>query len=129
MKQPIDEQKFESYVAGWRARARVREQARRQQVQRALEEAYTIAQALRDRFGAREVWIFGSLARELRGAGGFREGSDIDMAARGVAPECYFSALAVAMELAARNVDLVEIDDCPVSLKTAIEREGVKIFG
>ncbi|MEZ4557587.1 MAG: hypothetical protein R2854_14255 [Caldilineaceae bacterium] len=57
---------------------------------RAWELARAGADALRNRFGAAEVVVFGSLTDESR----FHTHSDIDLAARGIREEDYLGALA-----------------------------------
>lgn len=56
--------------------------------------------------GAREVYLFGSAA-----TGTMREGSDIDIAVRGLPPENYFRALALAGDVLKRTLDLVDLDE------------------
>jgi len=56
--------------------------------------------------GAREVYIFGSMAR-----GRAHEKSDIDLAVAGLPPERFFAAMARLQNLFDRNVDLVDLDD------------------
>jgi len=65
----------------------------------------TVAALLR-RFGATEVFVFGSAVK-----GGLRPWSDVDMAVRGLPPSVYFSAISQAAELVGRPVDLVDLDD------------------
>jgi predicted nucleotidyltransferase len=56
--------------------------------------------------GAREVYIFGSVA-----SGKSHEGSDVDLAVTGLPPECFFSTMARLENLFDRSVDLVDLDD------------------
>jgi predicted nucleotidyltransferase len=62
--------------------------------------------ALLTSVGAREVYVFGSVA-----SGKFREGSDIDLAVSGLPPASFFGALARLTDLLDRPVDLVDLDD------------------
>ncbi len=57
-------------------------------------------------YGAREVYIFGSLAE-----GTFTRHSDIDMAVTGLPPEKYFNALGEAMDILGKPLDLIDLDD------------------
>ena len=79
------------------------------------------AKLLREEFGATEVILFGSLARR----GSFTLYSDIDLAARGIAPERFFAASA-AIEGINLNfvIDLVELETCPPALLKSIEKDG-----
>jgi len=56
--------------------------------------------------GATDVFVFGSATR-----GGLRADSDVDMAATGLPPQLYFTAISRASELLGRPVDLVDLDD------------------
>lgn len=56
--------------------------------------------------GAREVYVFGSVA-----AGRAHEGSDVDLAVAGLPPEHFFSTMARLENLFDRSIDLVDLDD------------------
>jgi predicted nucleotidyltransferase len=56
--------------------------------------------------GAREVYVFGSVA-----AGRIQEGSDVDLAVAGLPPERFFATMARLENLFDRSVDLVDLDD------------------
>jgi predicted nucleotidyltransferase len=56
--------------------------------------------------GAREVYVFGSVA-----AGSAQEGSDVDLAVAGLPPERFFATMARLENLFDRSVDLVDLDD------------------
>lgn len=64
------------------------------------------AQALRERFGARRVLLFGSYAR---GTPSVR--SDVDVAVEGVAAKDHFPAMAFLSERLRCSVDLVLLED------------------
>lgn len=55
--------------------------------------------------GAREVYIFGSVAK-----GKARETSDLDFALVGLPQDRYLRTLGDAMDLARRDVDLIDFD-------------------
>jgi predicted nucleotidyltransferase len=56
--------------------------------------------------GAREVYVFGSVA-----SGKMREDSDIDIAVSGLPPEKFFQAMGDAADALQRPLDLVDIDE------------------
>ncbi len=56
--------------------------------------------------GAREVYVFGSVA-----TGKTQEGSDVDLAVAGLPPERFFATMARLENLFERSVDLVDLDD------------------
>lgn len=77
------------------------------------------AQLLRARYGASDVVLFGSLT-----TGTATDRSDVDLAARGIAPAAYFAAVADMMALFEGPVDLVRLEDAPSSLIRRIAEEG-----
>ena len=86
--------------------------------------AAQIAKELGERYGARKVFLFGSLSRGDQGPV-----FDIDLAAKGISPVRYFEAVAYATGQSPKwKIDLVDIDDCAVSLRDMIEKEGVVLW-
>ena len=57
-------------------------------------------------FGAKEVYLFGSMAR-----GDIDEYSDWDIAVRGIPSDKYFTVLGKLLAYMKRNVDLVDLDE------------------
>lgn len=83
-----------------------------------------IAAALKKRFGAKRVILFGSLAHDAW----FMPDSDVDLAVEGLSGKEYWQAWKLAEEVIDdRPVDLIEIESCGDSLKRAIERYGVDL--
>ena len=70
-----------------------------------LDDLLTRGAALLRAAGAREVYVFGSVA-----TGRNRKGSDIDLAVSGLPPASFFPALARLGDLFDRPVDLVDLD-------------------
>jgi len=56
--------------------------------------------------GAREVYLFGSVAK-----GVVHEDSDIDMAVSGLPPQNYFEAMGQAVDILEHPLDLVDLDE------------------
>jgi len=82
------------------------------------------AKLLRDEFGAKKVFVFGSLAYEQ----GYSPWSDIDLAVLGIPAKHFYSAVAAVTSLSSSfKLDLVDLVDCRSSLKKAIEEEGCEI--
>jgi len=91
---------------------------------KALELAQKASFLLRQRYGAKRVVVFGSLAM----AKSFSVWSDIDLAAWGIAPDKFFSAVAAVTGLSPDfKIDLVEPDTCREAIKSSILKYGVEI--
>jgi len=91
---------------------------------KALELAKKASFLLRQRYGAKRVVVFGSLAM----AKSFSVWSDIDLAAWGIAPDKFFSAVAAVTGLSPDfKIDLVEPDTCREAIKSSILKHGVEI--
>jgi len=86
--------------------------------------AAQIAKELGERYGARKVFLFGSLARGDQGVV-----FDIDLAAKGISPVRFFEAVAYVTGQSQKwKIDLVDVDDCTESLRDIIENEGVVLW-
>jgi predicted nucleotidyltransferase len=88
---------------------------------RAWDVARAAGDLLRERFHARQVWVFGSiLQKEL-----FHDHSDVDLVAWGLRQEDILKAVADVTSLDSDiMVDLVVFEDAPESLRETIQAEG-----
>ncbi len=92
--------------------------------QLALNEAYVAARFLKEKYSAKNVWIFGSLLDPQK----FNKYSDIDLAVEGVPDNIFYSAVGELLKLTKNfDVDLVDVNDCKNSIAETIKKEGVKI--
>lgn len=73
---------------------------------RTLAEAIVEAARVLRAQGAREVYLFGSVA-----TGRVRDGSDVDLAVAGLPPERFFRALGLAADVLGRPLSLVDLDE------------------
>lgn len=91
---------------------------RHQQAQKVAE---TCIRVLKERFGAHEVYIFGSLA----GQSPWHSQSDIDLAVEGLSSEKYIAALSALWQLLPEGLelDLVPLEDAPPELVARIKEE------
>jgi len=114
---PVD---IDQTVAHLRARdaARRERAARRAKGLRAL--IPEAARMVRDRFGAKRVWVFGSLA-----TGEVHEASDVDLAVERMVAAVYFEALSSLMQHFPCDVDLVRLEEAPDSLRDRVREQGV----
>ena len=94
--------------------------------ERAWEVARAVARQLKTRYGAIRVMAFGSLAHKSR----FTPWSDVDLAAWGIQPQDYYSALGTAMDLGLEcgiRVDVVDPATCSEVFLKGIEQEGIEL--
>jgi predicted nucleotidyltransferase len=84
-------------------------QADPERAQQAVALAEQAAQLLADRYGARQVYLFGSALTLKR----FHAGSDVDLAAEGLPAACSFAACAAVERPIGSEVrcDLVPLED------------------
>ncbi len=88
---------------------------------RAYAAALKAAKLLKEKFGAKEVILFGSLARR----GSFTLYSDIDLAVRGVDPLRFYAAGAAIERVdLSFQIDLVELETCSPAVFKHIEKDG-----
>ncbi len=84
-----------------------------------------MAKTLGKRYGADKVVLFGSVLNGDR----FHEGSDIDLAVRGLRPESFFAAWNKLEEASPFRVDLVTLESCRTSLEARILTKGEVLYG
>ena len=115
-------------MAVYRATARRREAQAQQERERRIRRAWVVARQaaslLKERFGARQVVLYGSLARRDF----FHRRSDIDLAVAGIAPRDFWRAWSALDRLDSRfEIDLMDMEDLSPALRLQIEREGVEL--
>jgi predicted nucleotidyltransferase len=89
--------------------------------------AWTVARGigrmLKNKYQAKNVLVFGSLAKKY-----WTRNSDIDIAVRGVPAALFFRAFLDAETFAgSQTIDLVDLDDLPLESSREIEIEGVPV--
>ncbi len=83
-----------------------------------------VAAALKARFRAQRVVLFGSLAHKAW----FVSDSDVDLAVEGLEGDAFWQAWRLAEEIIGdRPVDLIEIETVGDSMQRAIDRYGVEL--
>ena len=120
---PEELKKFHPREAFRRRRAETRvEVAKRRR--RALTAARKAAKLLKEKFGAKEVILFGSLVRR----GSFTLYSDIDLAERGISSDDYLTAMDTVLYMNAEfKIDLVDPEFCSPAMREEIEKDGKKL--
>jgi len=115
-------------MAVYRATARQREEQERQErlqrTQRALALAQQAAALLKSQFGARQVILFGSLARR----GLFHQRSDVDLAVAGIKSQVFWRAWGALDALGHEfEINLVDMETASPALRQEVEREGMEL--
>ena len=79
-----------------------------------------------EQYGARRVWLFGSLAHRRF----VHDRSDIDLAVEGLPPEDYFPALVAIWNLLPPGfeLDLVPLEDAKPSLVDIVRKGGELLY-
>lgn len=124
MASTLTPERLQVYAATLRARTDEERRRRESRRRRGWELAREAALLLRDRYGADEVWVFGSL---LDGEH-FTEHSDIDMAVGGLDQMTHLEALGRLLGLSREfEFDLVDLERCPGALREAVDRTGTRL--
>ena len=108
------------YKKHWRERAEQEVALQRELASKARAEAMRVAQVLVRDFGARRVYLYGSLAQEDR----FRERSDVDLAVEGIASQRFFKVWAAAGAHSSVPIDLVDLDGVGETMRRLIMEYG-----
>lgn len=89
----------------------------------AQQTAKLCAQKLVKDFGAKKVYLFGSLVDNT-----FTDGSDIDLAIEGAKTIDYLKAIAILEGINGFSVDLLNLASCPAPIKERILKYGKVLF-
>ena len=112
---------MEAYRATVRQRGENAQRERAKRRERAWNTAERAAVLLKEKFGAVQVAVFGSLVH----GHWFSPTSDIDLSAWGLKDEDYFVAVAKLQDLSPEfRIDLVSMERCKPSLREVIIKEG-----
>lgn len=112
------------YRATARQRTEVQKAAQAARREQAWKLAKQAAAVLRAQFKVARVVVFGSLVHPGR----FHRWSDVDLAVWGLAPDDYFQAVGVLLDLSGEiELNLVDVTACSAGLLATIEREGVDL--
>jgi uncharacterized protein len=118
-----ERQEFQEYIEAWRERLAKQDRARQVRTQHLRRIARSCAQRLVQDFGARKVYLFGSLLVEDL----VHDRSDIDLAVEGLEGKQYFEALREVWTLlpAGVELDLVLLERAWPGLAERVRKEGV----
>lgn len=117
----LSREALNTYRATMQQRGEYAEKMRQERQRLAYQIAQQAADFLKEEFAVSRVVLFGSLAHQRW----FSSTSDIDLAVWGIAKSDYFIAVARLQELSAEfKIDLVDIDNCSISLYQKIQQEG-----
>ncbi len=90
---------------------------------KAFIEAEQIAQMLVNKYGAKRVLLFGSLARRRP----LRPDSDIDLAVEGMSPEAYYKIVGDLQTTSGRVIDLIRLENVRPATRKIILLEGISL--
>jgi predicted nucleotidyltransferase len=124
----MDSDPYLPYREAWQRRWREADRMRQERIHLARQVSKTCARLLVERYGARRVYLFGSLA----GSRAMHDRSDIDLAVEGLGPgRAYWRALAQlwAWLPAGIELDLVPLEDADPELVEQILKEGELLYG
>lgn len=120
----ITDEDMTIYRATARKRAEQERQEQLQRTERARILAQQAAKLLKEKFGAKLVVLFGSLAQRDF----IHQRSDIDLAVEGIKSQDFWQAWAALDTLGAEfEIDLVDVETISPKLRRAIEQEGVEL--
>ncbi|KUK37188.1 MAG: Nucleotidyl transferase domain-containing protein [Thermacetogenium phaeum] len=115
---------FEEYLAGHKRRAWMEEKFLAARKREAWKKAKRLAKELPLLFPLRRIYLFGSLTN-----GQFSTFSDIDIALEGLDEKDHLRALTAAENIARPfRVDVILLEEAPLSLKRKIYSQGVIIY-
>ncbi len=120
----ISPEEMEVYRASARRRRMVRLQEVEARYRRAWETARRAAALLKEKYGIRQVWVFGSLVRRER----FHSRSDIDLAVPVLDDKVWLRAVRDLLDLDPEfSIDLVELEHASPSLRATVYEEGEEL--
>lgn len=119
---------LQAYRDGFRRRQAALDREDADRCRAGQEAARKLAARLRSVWGAKEVYLFGSLAKRLDARSPFLSRSDIDLAAAGLSSPDYFKIYADLDRLSPFPVDLVLLEECSPGLRSVIERDGIRLI-
>ena len=112
------------YRATARRQAQQEEEALSQRLELARETAQKAADLLREQFSAKNVTLFGSVARGQ----GFHQRSDIDLAVDGIAHQDFWRAWSALDRIGTDfEFDLVDVETASMDLIDQIRQEGIEL--
>lgn len=117
---------FEEYIAGWKERIEKEEEERLSLFHKARTAAQRIAHILVEEFGAKRVYLYGSLL-DIKI---FTLHSDIDIVVEGLEAKKYFKAINRCWSLLPKgmNLDLIPLEDAEDELKKGLAEKGVLLY-
>lgn len=117
--------KYDTYIEYWKQHIDDNEQDV-ETLSKLKKLAKECAKILVEKYGAKKVFLIGSVAREM----GVHEDSDIDLVAEGLPPELYFKALVILdwEVLRGTEINLIPYEDAYKSMLSRVDREGKLLY-
>jgi len=111
------------YINYWRDRQARQDAESKALARQAWEDVKHIANLLMSEFGAAEIIMFGSLVNGKN----FDVESDIDVAAKGIPPQLFFSAMTAANRISHQWVDLKPLESLDTHFLEKVLKTGKSI--
>ncbi|MBN2073523.1 MAG: nucleotidyltransferase domain-containing protein [Actinobacteria bacterium] len=92
-------------------------------IKAAFMDALNISKILVNKFGAKEVVLYGSLLKKKY----FDSASDIDLAVKGL-EDNYFKAYGYCLRNSEFNLDIKAYEDLPEKFKNIVDKRGIKLY-
>lgn len=124
MKRQEQKQNYAPFIAAWKKRFSDQRKQREALRKEAYQEAKRCAEILRQEYGAKRVFLFGSVLDEDR----FSERSDIDLAVEGLEGSSFFGAVGKLLQESKFNIGMVPWEDCQESFKRKILTRGELLY-
>lgn len=111
----------------WEKRFQAEESERKRLTEDARKAAGECAQILAKQFGAKKIYLFGSVKKPAI----FHKRSDIDLAVEGLPSQKYFPALSKLMAHipVGLDIDLIPLEDAFPELREFVKSEGELLYG
>lgn len=100
-----------------------RDKIRNKMVEDALKDAKKVAKILVEKFGAKEVVLYGSLLEKRY----YDDTSDIDLAVKGLGNK-YFRAYGYCIGVSKFNLDIRAYEDMTKKFRDIVNKEGKKLY-
>lgn len=116
---------YEEYIHAWDRRFEEKRAREAHLKDQARKIAQNLAKMLYEEFGAKRVYLIGSLVHN----GPFRDKSDIDLVVEALPNHLFFKAWSKIENFSSFKVDLIPYEDAKERIKEAVRCDGTILYG